>query len=112
MTDTPANGALVAELITVPLSRPPPIEKLRFAANGFVDSDDVTWIAVLNAPTPVGVPLTSPELERFRPGGMGALLTAQMYGGTPPRASSGCAYGVPKVSDVPASGSDEYSFER
>jgi hypothetical protein len=42
----------------------------------------------LKEPMPVGVPVMTPELDRFSPAGSGRPRALHVYGGVPPPASS------------------------
>ena len=73
-TITPAN-ALVADC--VPLS--------------------ATRTVKLAVPVAVGVPLTTPALDKVRPAGRLPTVTDHVYGGVPPVAARVCEYAVPTV---------------
>jgi len=58
-----------------------------------------------NEPAAAGVPDSSPAVLRVNPVGKAPLLTAKVYGATPPAAEMAvCGYGVPSVPVVRAVG--------
>jgi len=58
-----------------------------FAVSG-VEYESVTTKANKYVPPPDGVPVMAPAADRVKPGGRLPELSAQVYGGTPPEASS------------------------